>query len=124
MNILVVIFVLAIAYAWMVRGIFNAMIHALCALVAGAIAFAFWEPLSIMLVNMSPERGFFSFIESIAWGVSLVVPFAVVMLLLRVATDKLIPANIKNNPAVDYAGGAVFGAVTGVICSGILVIGV
>lgn len=124
MNILVVIFVLAIAYAWMVRGIFNAMIHALCALVAGAIAFAFWEPLSIMLVNMSPERGFFSFIESIAWGVALVVPFAVVMLLLRVATDKLIPANIKNNPAVDYAGGAVFGAVTGVICSGILVIGV
>lgn len=124
MNILVVLLVLIIAYVWMVRGIFNAMIHALCAIVAGAIAFGLWEPLSLMLVNASPERGFFSFIESIAWGVALVVPFAVIMLLLRVATDKLIPSNIKNATAVDYAGGAAFGLVTGVVTTGILVIGV
>lgn len=124
MNILVVIFVLAIGYAWMVRGIFNAMIHALCAFIAGAIAFAFWEPLALMLVKASPERGFFSFLESIAWGIALIVPFAVSMLLLRIATDKLIPNNIRNNTMVDYAGGAVFGISTGVISAGILVIGI
>lgn len=124
MNILVVLLVLIIAYVWMVRGIFNAMIHALCALVAGAIAFGLWEPLALMLVNASPERGFFSFLESIAWGVSLVVPFAVIMLVLRIATDKLIPNNIKNATAVDYAGGAAFGLVTGIVTTGILVIGI
>lgn len=124
MNILVVIFVLSIGYAWMVRGIFNAMIHALCAFIAGAIAFAFWEPLALMLVKASPERGFLSFLESIAWGVALIVPFAVAMLLLRIATDKIIPNNIKNNTMVDYAGGAVFGISTGVISAGILVIGI
>jgi uncharacterized membrane protein required for colicin V production len=124
MNILVVVFVLGVGYAWMVRGVFNAMIHALCVFIAGAVAFAFWEPLALMLVNVSPERGFLSFVESVAWGVALVVPFAVVMLLLRVATDKLIPNNIKNNTAVDYAGGAVFGIVTGVISAGIMVIAV
>ncbi len=124
MNILVVIFVLAVGYAWMVRGIFNAMIHALCVFVAGAVAFGFWEPLALILVNLSPERGFFSFIESVAWGVALVVPFAVVLILLRLATDKLIPNNIKNSSMVDYAGGAVFGIATGIISAGILVISI
>jgi uncharacterized membrane protein required for colicin V production len=124
MNILVVLFVLGVGYAWMVRGVFNSMIHALCVFIAGAVAFAFWEPLALMLVKMSPERGFLSFVESVAWGVALVVPFVVVMLLLRVATDKLIPNNIKNNTMVDYAGGAVFGLVTGVISAGIMVIAV
>lgn len=124
MNILVVFFVLGVGYAWMNRGVFNAMIQALCAFVAGAIAFAFWEPLAIKLVEMSPDSGFFSFIESVAWGVALIVPFSVIMLLLRVATDKLIPNNIKNSTAVDYGGGAIFGLVTGIICAGVLVIGV
>lgn len=124
MNILIVILVLVIGYAWMVRGVFSAMLHALCAIIAGAIAFGFWEPLSLMLVNASPERGFFSFLESIAWGVALIVPFAVIMLLLRLATDKLIPGNIKNAGIVDYTGGAVFGIVTGVICTGVLAIGI
>lgn len=124
MNLFVVVLVLAIAYAWMVRGVFSSMLHALCALMAGAIAFAVWEPLSIMLVNASPERGFFSFLESIAWGISLIIPFAVAFLLLRMLSDKLVPNNIKNNTAVDYAGGALFGAVTGVISIGVLVLGV
>lgn len=124
MNILVVVFVLIIAYAWMVRGVFSSMLHMICALIAGVIAFAMWEPLALMLVNMSPERGFFSFIESVAWGVSLVVPFAVSFLLLRMVSDKVVPSNIKNNSAVDYAGGAIFGLATGVISVGILVIGV
>lgn len=124
MNLIVVVLVLSIAYAWMVRGVFSALLHALCALMAGAIAFAVWEPLSIMLVNASPERGFFSFLESIAWGISLIIPFALAFLLLRMLSDKAVPNNIKNNTAVDYAGGAIFGAVTGVISMGILVIGI
>ena len=124
MNLIVIVLVLSIAYAWMVRGVFSAMLHMLCALVAGAIAFAVWEPLSIMLVNASPERGFFSFLESIAWGISLIIPFAVSFLLLRMLSDKIVPNNIKNNTAIDYAGGAIFGAVTGVISVGILIIGI
>jgi len=124
MNLIVIVLVLSIAYAWMVRGVFSAMLHMLCALVAGAIAFAAWEPLSIMLVNASPERGFFSFIESVAWGVSLIIPFSISFLLLRVLSDKAVPNNIRNNTAFDYVGGAVFGAITGVISIGVLVIGI
>ncbi len=124
MNLIAVALVLIIGFVWMNRGIFNSMLHALCAFVAGAIAFAVWEPLAVMLVNASPERGFFSFLEGIAWGVALIIPFAVVMLLLRLTMDKLIPNNIKNSSTVDRIGGAAFGLVTGVISTGILVIGI
>ena len=124
MNLIVILLVLGIAYAWMIRGAFSSMIHLLCVIAAGAIAFAFWERLSVMLISMSPERGFLSFIESVAWGVSLIVPFVVSLLILRLITDKLIPNNISNAKGVNYAGGAIFGLGTGVISAGILVIGI
>lgn len=124
MNLIVIVLVLSIAYAWMIRGVFNAMIHMLCTIAAGAIAFAVWEKLALMLINASPERGFFSFLESIAWGVALLVPFAVSLVVLRLITDKVIPNNIKNSTPINYAGGAVCGLVSGVIATGMLVIGV
>ncbi len=124
MNILVLVLVLGVAYAWMVRGVFSSMLQMLCTLIAGVLAFAFWEKLALMLIDASPERGFFSFLESVAWGVALVVPFVVSLLVLRFIVDKLIPNNIKNATFVDYAGGAICGLATGVICAGVLVIGV
>lgn len=124
MNILVILLVLGLTYAWMVRGVFNALIHFLCAIAAGAIAFGFWEMLSMMLVDLSPERGFFSFLEGIARGVSLIVPFVVVFILLRVITDKLVPANIRNSTVIDYAGGGICGLGTGLLTTGILVLGI
>jgi hypothetical protein len=124
MNLIVIAFVLGVAYAWMVRGMFSSMLHMLCVLVSGAIAFAVWEPLAVMLINASPERGFFSFLEGIAFGVALIVPFTVSVLLLRAGTDKLISGNIRNSTVVDYAGGGVCGVVTAVISAGILVLGV
>ncbi|MEX0877213.1 MAG: hypothetical protein WD114_07110 [Phycisphaerales bacterium] len=124
MNIAVVLLVLGIAYVWMVRGVFSSMLQMLCVLFAGAIALAFWEKLALMLVDASPQRGFLSFLESIAWGVALVIPFVIYVLLLRLLADKLIPGNITSAKAVNYAGGAVCGLVTGVIATGVLVLGV
>ena len=69
MNILVLLFVLGIAYAWMVRGVFNAMIHAMCVVFAGALAFALWEPLSMLLINVSPNTGLVSALGDAAWGI-------------------------------------------------------
>jgi len=124
MNIAVIALVLGVGYAWMVRGAFNAMLHALCVFFGGAIALAVWEPLSMLLVSVAPDRGFASALLGASWGLGLIVPFAVVTLLLRLATDKLIPANIKNASATDYAGGALFGLIAGVLSAGILVIGI
>ena len=120
LNILVIIFVLGVAYTWSVRGVFNAMLHALCVFFAGAIAFAVWEPLALMLLGVSESP----IVEGMAWGVSLIVPFVIAMLVLRVATDKIIKSNIRNVKAVDYAGGAVFGLVSSVLTAGVVIIGI
>ncbi len=122
-NILVIGLVLGLAYAWMVRGFFNAFIHLLCVLVAGALAFAVWEPATYAVMAVSPERGFLSFIESAAWGVGLILPFCVFLLLARLLTDRVVSANLRNSNAADYAGGAVCGLGIGVITAGITVIG-
>lgn len=123
LNLIVIVFVLGIGYAWMIRGVFNALLHLISGIIAGAIAFAFWETLAVMLVEASPERGFFSFLEGIAWGVALVVPFVVLFILMRVLTDKLVPNNIRNSMIIDYVGGGICGVATGVLCAGVLVLG-
>lgn len=118
MNLLVIVFVLGIAYTWSVRGVFSSMIHAMCVVFAGAIAFAVWEPLAMLLLGVSSSP----IVEGMAWGVSLIVPFVISMLVLRVITDKVVTANIKNVKAVDYGGGAAFGLVSSVVTAGVLVI--
>ncbi|MFK7884261.1 MAG: CvpA family protein, partial [Phycisphaerales bacterium] len=123
-NIIVIGLVLGLAYAWMVRGFFNSFIHLLCVLAAGAVAFALWEPLAYLLVSISPERGLLSFIGSAAWGIGLVIPFAAFLLIFRVITDKVIASSIKNATVVDYVGGGACGVATGIICAGVMTIGV
>ena len=120
MNLLVIVFVLGIAYTWSVRGVFNSMIHAMCVFFAGAIAFAVWEPLALIILgaNGSP------LVEGMAWGVSLIVPFLVMLLVFRIATDKILKANIKSNKALDYGGAAVFGLVSSVLTAGVMIIGI
>lgn len=120
MNILVIVFVLSVAYAWMTRGVFNAMLHALCVFFAGAIAFAVWEPLSIIFLGLSDMP----LVEGVAWGVSLILPFVVMMIVFRVITDKVVKANIKSATPVDYAGGAIFGLISSGLTAGIMVIGI
>lgn len=123
-NLIVVGLVLGLAYAWMVRGFFNAFIHLLCVLVSGALAFAVWEPLSLFILGLSPTDGFLRFLESGARGLGLLLPFVVFLLITRVITDKLVKANLRNATAADYAGGAVCGLAVGVLTTGVFVIGI
>lgn len=112
-----------IAYIWMLRGFFSALLHLVCVVVAGAIAFALWEPVSYLILDNAPgERSFFRWIGPTAWAVGLVVPFAGSLLLLRMAVDRAIPANATTGNIGDRVGGAVCGALSGVITSGILVL--
>ncbi len=123
-NLIVVAIVISLTAVWMFRGAFNSFIHFLCVLAAGAIAFAFWEKLAMFLVGLSPERGFLSFLEGIAWGVTLLVPFIVTLILLRVITDKIITSNIKSYGIVDKVFGLLFGLSIATTTAGILVIAI
>jgi len=116
MNIIVAALVLLVAYMWTAQGFFSALIHLLCTIAAGALAFALWEPLTYaFLLDAAP---------SYAWTVGLIVPYIVILVLLRVGTDKLITRDVKLPASIDFAGGGVAGLGSGIISAGILVIGV
>lgn len=124
LNLLVIAIVLAMAYVAVTRTFFSALLHMACVVVAGAIAFAFWEPLSYMILTKAPTKGFLEPIEYTAWAFGLVIPFAASLAVLRVATDKLAPANAVAVPAADVVGAGACGVISGVITAGVLVIAI
>ena len=107
--------VLLITYWWADSGALSALIHFACVLVAGALAFALWEPLAYLLVA-GPAGGF-------AKGVVLLGVFAASLLALRLATDKLVPADLVLPRQLGLVVGGIFGFLSGVLSVGILLIG-
>ena len=110
--------VLLIAYWWANQGLFSAIIHLLCVIVAGALALAFWEPVTVGLLLRG--GGF----DNYAWGFSLVVLFVLILFVLRLVTNRLIPANVALPHWADLSFGFPVGAFAGVLTVGILVIGI
>jgi hypothetical protein len=111
-------------YVWMTRGFFSALLHMLCVLVAGAIAFGVWEPLGYLFLDIAPDRGFSAFLGDMAWGLALALPFALSLAVLRVAVDSLLPANVVCDKTTNYVGGAACGLVSGVVSGGIIVLSI
>lgn len=111
-----------IAYMWSIKGFFSSFLHMLCVIVAGAVAFGVWEPVSLMLLNSAPQKGLLSSVGGNAWALGLVLPFVVTLVVIRVIMDKSVKANLAQTTLVNYIGGGVCGLVSGVITVGILVI--
>lgn len=116
-NIVVIALVVLIAYWWANQGLFSALLHLLCVIMAGAISLAIWEPLVTRLLL---RGGFF---DDYAWGTSLVGVFVITLVILRVTFDKLVPGNVELPRAADLGLGFPVGAAAGVLTMGIVVIG-
>jgi len=116
LNIAVILLILGLGYFWAGQGLFSSFIHFLCVLTAGAVALALWEPLTYgVLLGLR---------EDIAWSVGLLAPFAVTLGLLRVLTNKFVPSNLEFSDTANFVGGAIFGAGSGLLTAGFLVIGI
>jgi len=116
-NILVIAFIGLIAYWWANQGILSALLHLICVIAAGTLAFAGWELVSHLLLGVPSMVPY-------AWGIGLLFPFAIYLVILRTIADKLAPDNL-NFPHVAQLGiGGVLGAVAGVLTVGIAIIGV
>ena len=116
-NLVVIALVALIAYWWANQGLFSAIIHLLCVIVAGAVALSFWE---ILAYGLLMRGGFFDYF---ALGVSLLITFSLVLFVLRLATNKLVPANLQVPQWANVAFGYPVGAASGVLTVGLLVIG-
>jgi hypothetical protein len=123
LSLIVILGTLLLTFLWSTRGFFSALINLACTIAAGAIAFAFWEPLGYKFLAMAPPRGAMSGLEGAGWGLALMVPFAVSYVVLRAAEMIVIRANVAVSTAANYAGGGVCGLLASIICMGILTLG-
>ncbi|CAG0948214.1 hypothetical protein PHYC_00011 [Phycisphaerales bacterium] len=117
-SIVSIVVVLLIGYIWLTRGFFSALIHLLCTIIAGAVAFAAWEPIAIYLLNDAKATGV---VAGSAWAIGLAAPFVVTLGILRPVLDRIIRANVQINSTVDFIGGGLLGVASGTISVGILV---
>ncbi len=114
-NLLVLGFVIFMAYWWGNRGLFSALLHLLSTIIAGALAFALWEPITMgMLLRTIPPH---------AWGVGLVAPFVLLLLIVRTAFDKGIKGNLHVHGLSNLLGGGLCGFLSGILAAGILMLG-
>jgi len=114
-NILVLAFVLMMAFAYSTQGLFSATLHLLLTILAGAFAFAVWEPVVYgLLIERMPEM---------AWGVGLLAPFVLALLILRETADRLILGNLDFPYLANAIGGAALGFAAAVLTAGIVIIG-
>src|SRR5262245_53432477 len=117
LTFLTILIVLGLAYLFLIQGLATAFATFCNVVLAGLIAFNFWEPLADLL-EPRLSRSFFAGHED---AICLTGLFAVAFGLLRLTTNTLAGAVIDFHPLVQRAGGAFFGLVSGYLLAGFLV---
>lgn len=116
LNLLLLVAVLAMAIFWSTQGLFSAFIHLVATVVAGAIAFAVWEPLTQqLLIDVVPRW---------SWTAGLLLPFAVTLIVLRLLSNKFIGGNLKLPGLADQGLGGLIGAISGFLTAGVCILGI
>lgn len=116
-NILVIGFAALIAYWWANQGLFSSVLHFVCVLCAGVLAFATWEPATSLVVGVPALLPY-------SQGIGLLLPFGVYLFVFRVLSDKLAPENLNFPHWANLSIGGAVGAASGVLTVGIAIIGI
>ncbi|MEY4827554.1 MAG: hypothetical protein RLZZ288_1105, partial [Planctomycetota bacterium] len=117
LSVITLLVVLLIAYWWGNAGVFDALLHLLCVIVAGALAVALWEPVT---VGFLLDGGFGDF----AWGVSLGGMFVLLLLICRLIVDAACPFRPKVSRMLDWSVGSLLGLCSGVLTMGLVLISI
>jgi len=107
----------AVAYVYLGEGLVTASIMCINVLLAGLVAFDFFEPLADAIANQFSGSSFADYADTIC----LIGLFALTLGLLRLATNTLQPLQLELQGAVQSLGGAAFGLVTGYLVAGFLI---
>jgi uncharacterized membrane protein len=117
LGFLTIVIMVLVAYAYSREGLFTACTMAINVLLAGLVAFNFWEPLAALL---DPSLAG-SFLHGYEDAFCLIALFAVALGLLRVLANNLAPARIEFSGYVQTGAGILFGLITGYLVSGFLI---
>jgi hypothetical protein len=112
-----VLIMLIVAYSQCQEGLYAGATLVINILLAGVIAFQFWEPLADeldVLFAGGPLSGFED-------AFMLVLLFSFSLIILRVLTSKLAPLQIDFPPNLQVFGGGLFGLVAGYLVAGFLI---
>src|SRR5438105_4805759 len=114
LEALTILIMLAGAYVYLTEGLFTASVMCANVLAAGLVAFNFWEPIAGWL---GAQASGFEYGDALC----LVTLFCLTLGLLRLATNTMAPLQVEFHPALQSAGGAVFGLLTGYLVAGFMV---
>lgn len=114
LNICILMALLIMVAIWATYGFFSAFIQLIIIIGAGVLALALWEPVSYMLLGRMPAY---------AHGVGLLAPFAILLIVLRVAFDKLCRATVHMPRIAHQIGGGACGFFSGVLAFGMVLNG-
>jgi hypothetical protein len=117
LGFLTLLIMLAVAYAQLREGLFTACTMFCNVLLAGLIAFNFWEPLADSLESVFSG----TFLNGYEDAVCLVFLFCLSLGVLRAATNAMSRTQIRFPEFVQRGGGVLFGLLTGYLVSGFLV---
>ncbi|MFW6060906.1 MAG: hypothetical protein ACODAQ_12065 [Phycisphaeraceae bacterium] len=121
LNLFLIAFLLAMAVLWGKQGGFSAMLHLLMVVIAGTLALAFWEPVAMMLLTLPDSMA--GPIRPFAWGLGLLVPFIVLLIVLRGASDRMVKGNVHLQGTVSQVVGGACGVAAGIFTAGLAIIG-
>jgi hypothetical protein len=117
LNVLTVLVMLAVAYAFFRQGLLSAFAMTVCVFLAGLVAFNFWEPLADQMEPLLAD----TFLAGLEDWFCLLAIFCATLLLLRAAANKALPAEPELPAAAQQGGAALFGLLTGYLTAGFLV---
>jgi len=115
LNIVLLSIAGLIAYWWANQGLFSALLHLFSVILAGALAFAFWEPLAFVLMKAG--------LVDYAWGISLLGLFTIALFVIRLICDRAAPGNIHVPHWASLTFGSVAGFAAAVLTIGMFVTG-
>jgi hypothetical protein len=118
----VIILMVLIGYLWASRGFFSSFLHMTCCLIAGAVAFALWEPAAYFFMSSSSASS--SWLIDLSWTLGLIAPFVVTLAIIRPIADKVVRWNLDFDTLTNYIGGGACGLVSALITVGVIVLAI
>jgi uncharacterized membrane protein required for colicin V production len=115
--ILCVVLILVVAYAHFQEGMFNAAAWCFGTLLAGVVAFNFYEPVADAVGDSLRGTG----LDDCEDAIALTILFALVFGALKAAVNAIAPREIALPGMAGQAGGAAVGLLTGYLLSGFLI---
>lgn len=113
---LTIVVMLIVAYAFAREGLMTAFTMLCNVVLAGLVAFDFWEPIAAELDPMFAG----SFLHGYEDALCLVLLFSLTLGLLRLVTNNLARTQLKLQPLAQQIGAVVLGLVTGYLTAGFL----